>query len=74
MSEDWEDTNQRLYREALAKDLPVVDGIVEALDSIKNSNCVASNGSHDKMEFTLKLAGLWPRFQGRIFSASDVAR
>ena len=69
---DWEDAYQHLYREALARDLQLVDGIVEALNSINRPTCVASNGSHNKMEFTLKLAGLWPRFEGRIFSAADV--
>ena len=67
---DWEDAYQHLYREALARDLQLVDGIVEALNSINRPTCVASNGSHNKMEFTLKLAGLWPRFEGRIFSAA----
>lgn len=72
LPDDWEDTYQHLYREALARDLQLVEGIVEALDSIDLPKCVASNGSHSKMEFTLKHAGLWPRFQGRIFSAEDV--
>ena len=29
---DWEDAYQHLYREALARDLQLVDGIVEALN------------------------------------------
>jgi HAD superfamily hydrolase (TIGR01509 family) len=69
----WEDAYQHLYREALARDLQLVEGIVEALDAIDLPMCVASNGSHSKMEFTLKHAGLWSRFEGRIFSAVDVA-
>jgi beta-phosphoglucomutase-like phosphatase (HAD superfamily) len=36
--------------------------------------CVASSGSHDKMRYTLGLTGLYDRFAGRIFSASEVAR
>lgn len=72
LPDDWEDAFQHLYREALARDLHLVDGIIEALDAINYPSCVASNGSHNKMEFTLKLAGLWSRFEGRIFSASDV--
>jgi beta-phosphoglucomutase-like phosphatase (HAD superfamily) len=35
---------------------------------------VASSGSHEKMRFTLGRTGLWERFEGRIFSASEVAR
>ena len=73
LADDWEDDYQHLYRQALARDLRLIDGIAEALESIDLPMCVASNGSQSKMEFTLTRAGLWPRFEGRIFSASDVA-
>lgn len=73
LPDDWEEAYQHLYREALARDLRLVDGISEALNAIELPTCVASNGSHSKMEFTLKRAGLWSRFEGRIFSAADVA-
>lgn len=69
---DWEDAYQHLYRQELAQNLKLIDGIADALDVIDYPTCVASNGSHSKMEFTLKHAGLWSRFEGRIFSASDV--
>ena len=48
--------------------------MVEALDAITIPMCVASNGSHEKLRFTLGLTGLCERFAGRIFSASEVAR
>lgn len=73
LPDDWEDSYQHLYRQALAQDLRLVDGIAEALEEIDLPTCVASNGSHSKMEFTLKRADLWSRFEGRIFSAADVA-
>jgi HAD superfamily hydrolase (TIGR01509 family) len=63
----------RRYRELLAAELRPVDGILEALDEISIPSCVASSGSHDKMRFTLGLTGLYERFEGRIFSASEVA-
>jgi len=72
LKDDWEDAYQHLYREALARDLRLVDGISEVLEAIDFPMCVASNGSHSKMEFTLKRAELWARFEGRIFSAADV--
>ena len=71
---NWADSYQHLYRESFRQNLRPVAGIVEALDSITIPICVASNGSHEKMQFTLGLTGLMPRFEGRIFSASDVAR
>jgi HAD superfamily hydrolase (TIGR01509 family) len=61
------------YREVLAAELQPVEGIVDALDQITTPSCVASSGSHAKMRFTLGLTGLYERFEGRIFSASEVA-
>jgi HAD superfamily hydrolase (TIGR01509 family) len=61
------------YRALLTEELRPVDGIVAALDRIDLRTCVASSGSHDKMRFTLGLTGLYERFEGRIFSASEVA-
>ena len=51
-----------------------VPGILEALDAIAGPICVASSGTHERMRYTLGLTGLYPRFAGRIFSASEVAR
>lgn len=73
LPDDWEDSYQRLYREAMRRDLRSVPGIIDALDVITVPSCVASNGSHEKMRFTLGLTGLLTRFDGRIFSASEVA-
>ncbi|HEV8603508.1 MAG TPA: HAD family hydrolase [Gaiellaceae bacterium] len=72
LAEDWEDEFEHLYREAFEAELTPVDGIVEALDRIRTPTCVASSGSHDKMRHTLGLTGLYPRFEGRIFSVSEV--
>jgi HAD superfamily hydrolase (TIGR01509 family) len=71
---DWQDGFTRLYRDAFAAELKPVDGVVEALDRIALPTCVASSGTHDKIRFTLGLTGLYDRFAGRIFSASEVAR
>jgi HAD superfamily hydrolase (TIGR01509 family) len=65
------------YREAFERDLTAVTGVAEAIDAIAGAGldtCVASSGSHEKMEWTLGLTGLWDRFQGRIFSADEVSR
>ncbi|HTP20328.1 MAG TPA: HAD family hydrolase [Solirubrobacteraceae bacterium] len=61
------------YREAFANALTPVDGVLEALDRIVLPTCVASSGTHDHMRYTLGLTGLYERFDGRIFSAEDVA-
>jgi HAD superfamily hydrolase (TIGR01509 family) len=69
----WDDEFLPLYREALAAELEPVDGVVEALDAITAPTCVASSSTHERLRFTLGLTGLLERFEGRIFSAADVA-
>lgn len=73
-SAEWKAEFEPLYEAAFAAELVPVDGIVEALDRISIPACVASSGSHEKMRFTLGLTGLYDRFKGRIFSATEVAR
>jgi HAD superfamily hydrolase (TIGR01509 family) len=69
----WDAEFTPLYREALEAELEPVDGIVEALDAIAAPSCVASSSTHERLDFTLGLTGLLERFDGRIFSATDVA-
>ncbi len=59
---------------ALRESLTAVDGIQEALAQIELPTCVASSGDHDKMKTTLGVTGLYPIFEGRIFSVTEVAR
>jgi HAD superfamily hydrolase (TIGR01509 family) len=69
------DIADRYYAEVkavFARELLPVPGVVEALDRITLPSCVASSGPHHKMAVTLRTAGLWERFDGRIFSASEV--
>jgi HAD superfamily hydrolase (TIGR01509 family) len=71
---DWDAPYSHLYVEAMRSELQPVDGIVDALDRIALPTCVASSGSHRKMRLTLGTTGLWDRFEGRIFSATEVAQ
>jgi HAD superfamily hydrolase (TIGR01509 family) len=57
---------------AFARELEPVAGIHAALDEIALPSCVASSGPHAKIRHSLGLTGLLERFDGRIFSASDV--
>ena len=65
---------QRRTFDAFRADLQAVPGVAEALDRIASPVCVASSGEREKMNLTLGLTGLLPRFEGRIFSATEVAR
>ena len=72
----WEDEFEHLYDAAYAAELKPVEGIVPLLEELAQqgiATCVASNGSHEKMRRTLGVTGLRERFEGRIFSAQDVA-
>ena len=71
---EWEDEFQERLREAFVSELVPVQGIVEALDAIRHDTCVASSGTHEKIKFSLTLVGLYDRFAGRIFSATEVPR
>ncbi|MBG6136763.1 HAD superfamily hydrolase (TIGR01509 family) [Longispora fulva] len=70
----WLETYERRQAVAVESELTAVDGVVEALDGITLPTCVASNGSQAKMRDTLGRTGLYGRFEGRIFSAAEVAR
>ncbi|WP_330301316.1 HAD family hydrolase [Streptomyces sp. NBC_00503] len=71
----WSERFEELHREAVDAGLAPVDGLPEALDALLGTaTCVASSGSHDKMRHTLGRTGLYERFAGRIYSASEVPR
>ncbi|MFB7539950.1 HAD family hydrolase [Streptomyces zaomyceticus] len=70
----WWDQLVRRHREAVDAGLEPVDGLPEALVGITLPVCVASSGSHEKMRHTLGVTGLHDRFEGRIFSSSEVPR
>jgi HAD superfamily hydrolase (TIGR01509 family) len=65
--------HEELYA-ALRSEVEPVAGVVAALDAIAAPVCVASSGSHEKIRTSLGTTGLLERFEGRIFSATDVAR
>jgi HAD superfamily hydrolase (TIGR01509 family) len=69
----WGELYRRRLETAIDAELTEVDGISEALDAIALPTCVASSGRHAKMRRTLGRTGLYERFAGRIFSASEVA-
>lgn len=64
----------RRTRLAFQAGLTVVPGVEAVLDGLAGPCCVASNGNHAKVNFTLGHTGLLHRFEGRIFTAEDVPR
>jgi HAD superfamily hydrolase (TIGR01509 family) len=65
---------ERRLQIAFEESLEAVPGVVAALDAIAAPTCVASSGPHYKMRLSLGLVGLYDRFEGRIFSATEVSR
>ena len=61
-------------RERHNRELQPIVGIEAILASLDRPYCVASNGLHAQIRHSLGLTGLLPWFEGRMFSAEDVAR
>lgn len=62
------------FREAPLKPVPGVAEAIDVVEAAGFATCVASSGSLDKMRVTLGITGLWQRFEGRIFSSTEVSR
>jgi HAD superfamily hydrolase (TIGR01509 family) len=59
--------------EAELRPVAGVEALLDRLDECLVRTCVASSGTHQRMRRTLGLTGLFTRFEGRIFSATEVA-
>jgi HAD superfamily hydrolase (TIGR01509 family) len=74
--EDWPARSQASLLAALERELQPVPGVLNAIHALRAAGvelAVGSQGSHQKMQLTLSVTGLLPFFEGRIFSASQVA-
>ena len=69
----WMQRGEERLRRAFAERLRPVDSVAEALERIDIPVCVASSSGHESLRFKLELTGLYGRFAGHIFSASEVA-
>ena len=71
---DFEERYHARLFKVFDTELTAVPGVEDALERIRVPTCVASSGTHERIRRALKATGLLPRFEGRIFSAEDVAR
>jgi HAD superfamily hydrolase (TIGR01509 family) len=60
--------------QAFMTDLQPVQGIKDVLSTLKFAHCVASNSGRNWVEKALLTTDLLPYFEGKIFSAKEVAR
>lgn len=68
---------ERTFARFREEGVRAVSGVAAAIDALERGGartCVASSGDHGKMRVTLGGAGLWDRFDGRIYSSTQVAR
>ena len=72
LPEGWVDAYHAEVIAAFERELEPVAGIAAALDAIDAPTCVASSSAHPRIRAALAATGLLARFEGRIFSATDV--
>lgn len=73
----WEQLRTGVHRELMERELTAVPGVAAAIAELADHrirSCVGSSGTHEAIRYSLELTGLWPHFEGRIFSALDVER
>ena len=73
----FEERSEAEIYAAFERELRPIPGVVSLIDALERAGvptCVASSGTHAKMQKTLGLTGLYSRFSPRIFSASEVSR
>ena len=75
VADEFEERVTAEVHAAFEAQLTEIDGISALLDELERAGvptCVASSGTHERIRLTLGLTGLLPRFEGRIFSATQV--
>jgi HAD superfamily hydrolase (TIGR01509 family) len=72
LPDGWVDAYHAAVIASFATELRPIEGIAAALDSIEMPWCVASSSAHPRIRAALSTCGLLERFEGRIFSATDV--
>ncbi len=73
LPQDFEDAYRVRLLAAFERDLKVMPGSAAVLDMLALPHCVATSSSPRRVEQSLRITGLWPRVQGRVFTASEVA-
>lgn len=59
--------------EAFGVHLQPVDGALRLVESLRVPFCVASSGPRNKIEENLRTTGLYPHFDGKVYSSYDIA-
>ena len=60
--------------DALASEVKAIEGVAEVIRQLGIPYCAASNSTPERLRLSLTVSGLLPFFEGRMFSAEEVAR
>jgi HAD superfamily hydrolase (TIGR01509 family) len=74
LDSQFEQRFRQLALAALTRDLKATDGMLEVLRNLQVPCCVASSAPRNKIEHCLRVTGLLPYFEGRIFSCYELGR
>ncbi|AFK63851.1 hydrolase [Advenella kashmirensis WT001] len=64
----------QLTEQLFRQELTPVPGLLDLLERLTLPYCVASNSSHERLRFSFEATNLTHYFDGRIYSADDVAQ
>lgn len=67
----FEDWREQLYRRFRSEPVVAVPGVEAVLDALAIPVCVVSNGPVRKMQTSLGVTGLLPRFEQRLYSSES---
>ena len=70
----FEDAYRARLLAAFERSLSVMPGVTEVLQDMALPFCIATSSSPRRVEQSLRMTGLWPLAEGRVFTASEVAR
>lgn len=71
---NFESEYRRRSFEMFTEKLKPVEGILKVIKSLNIPFCVASSGPQNKIKHNLKITGLLPYFEDRIFSCYDIQK
>lgn len=69
LPDDIENHILNRYEDVFGRELKPIPGVHAMLDALDGPRAVASSGSMIKMKVTLRITGLWARFEPHIYSA-----
>lgn len=71
---DFEEEYRHLSFEMFKKEIQPISGIKEVVEQLDIPFCVASSGPENKIRLNLKLTGLLPYFENKIFSCYSIEK